>query len=86
MFLLMWVKILTYLAVFKDTRYLIKMIIEIIVEIKTFIFILFLAIIAYAQIMFVAMSMDTNEVSSSLRGSYVLAFGELGSFDTMGLV
>ena len=47
MFMLMWVKILTYLAVFKSTRYLIKMIIEIIAEITTFIVILFIAILAY---------------------------------------
>jgi hypothetical protein len=49
-FMLMWVKILSYFSVFKPTRYLIKMIFEIIADILTFLIILFTAIFAYAQI------------------------------------
>ena len=49
-FLLMWFKILSYLSVFKPTRYLIKMIFEIIADILTFLIILFITIFAYAQI------------------------------------
>ena len=44
----MWFKILAYLTVFKPTRYLIKMIFEIINDITTFLIILFTALIAYA--------------------------------------
>jgi hypothetical protein len=46
-FLMMWIKILNYLAVFKPTRYLIKMIFEIIADIKTFLIILFTTLFAY---------------------------------------
>ena len=48
MFLLIWIKILTYLAVFKATRYLIKMIVDIIKDISTFLIILLTALVAYA--------------------------------------
>ncbi len=85
MFLLMWIKILTYLAVFKKTRYLIKMIIEIIGEITTFLFILFIAILAYAQILYTTKDTDSEETSTA-RGSFLLAFGELGDFESIGLV
>jgi hypothetical protein len=45
---MMWVKILFYFSVFKPTRYLIKMIIEIIADIRTFLIILLAAIVAHA--------------------------------------
>lgn len=41
---------MNYLTVFKPTRYLIKMIFEIITDIKAFLIILFTAMFAYAQI------------------------------------
>lgn len=47
-FFLMWAKILNYFSVFKPTRYLIKMIFEIINDIMTFLIILFTAMFAYA--------------------------------------
>jgi ABC-type multidrug transport system fused ATPase/permease subunit len=84
MFLLMWVKIITYLSVFKSTRYLIKMIMEIIADISTFLIILGIAMMAYAQIMW---SLDQLDVSDEVvRNSYVLAFGELGDFQDFGTV
>ncbi len=83
MFMLMWVKILTYLAVFKKTRYLIKMIIEIIAEITTFLFILIISIVAYTQILYTT---TDSEETSTVRGSFVLAFGELGDFESIGTV
>jgi hypothetical protein len=48
MFLLTWIKVITYQAVFKQTRYLIKMIMEIIADISTFLTILLISMIAYA--------------------------------------
>jgi ABC-type multidrug transport system fused ATPase/permease subunit len=80
----MWVKIITYLSVFKSTRYLIKMIMEIIADISTFLIILGIAMMAYAQIMW---SLDQLDVSDEVvRNSYVLAFGELGDFQDFGTV
>jgi hypothetical protein len=49
-YFLMWYKILNYLTAFKPTRYLIKMIFEIVNDIKAFVIILFAAMTAYAQI------------------------------------
>lgn len=46
--LLLWYKIFNFLTVFKPTRYLIKMIFEIINDIKAFLIILFVAILSYA--------------------------------------
>lgn len=46
--LLLWYKIFNYLTVFKPTRYLIKMIFEIIQDIRAFLIILFVAILSYA--------------------------------------
>lgn len=45
---LMWYKFLNYLTIFKPTRYLIKMIFEIINDIRAFLIILFAAMFAYA--------------------------------------
>lgn len=50
MLLSMWIKIFNYLAVFESTRYLIKMIFEIISDASAFLIILLTAIIAYLQI------------------------------------
>lgn len=47
MLLLMWIKIFNYLAVFESTRYLIKMIFEIIEDVSAFLIILVTAILAY---------------------------------------
>lgn len=47
-FLLMWFKVLAYLSVFKPTRYLIKMIHEILRDVKTFMIVLFTVMFAYA--------------------------------------
>jgi hypothetical protein len=48
---LIWIKLLKYLAVFESFRYLIQMILEILSEIKTFMFLLAIAMTAYCQIM-----------------------------------
>ena len=75
---------LNYLLVFKPTRYLIKMIFEIIKDIKTFLIILFSSLFAYAQISFVldAGSPDVeHDFVLQLKNAYVLSFGELGAFD-----
>lgn len=61
MFILLWIKTLTYLAIFKQTRYLIKMILEIINDIKIFLIILLISMTAFTQIMMVTMD---NELSS----------------------
>lgn len=79
MFMFMWFKILAYLTVFKPTRYLIKMIFEIIGDITTFLIILFTALIAYAQICYVID--NDGEVDMQVRNSYVLALGELGEYE-----
>lgn len=51
MFFLLWVKIFKYLSVFYAFRHLIMMIQEILKDISTFLAILFLAMVAYGQIM-----------------------------------
>ena len=84
-FFLMWVKILSYFSVFKPTRYLIKMIFEIISDILTFLIILFTAIFAYAQINYSFQEAgDPAAVSfyDEMRIGYVMAYGELGDFMT----
>lgn len=78
MLLLMWIKIFNYLAVFESTRYLIKMIFEIIEDVSAFLIILVTAILAYTQII---MSIEETEgLDQTMRNSYVLALGELGEF------
>lgn len=74
----MWYKILSYLTVFKPTRYLIKMTFEIINDITTFLIILFTALIAYAQICYVID--NDGEVDAKIRMSYGLSLGELDEF------
>ena len=54
------------------------MIFEICEEISTFLFILIVAIVAYAQITITIMS--TDDINDNFRNSYVLALGELGDF------
>lgn len=84
-FLLMWFKILAYLSVFKPTRYLIKMIFEIINDISTFLVILFTALFAYAQITYVLTTdPESKSLETDLTNSYVLSLGELGGFDSFG--
>jgi hypothetical protein len=82
-FLLMWIKIFNYLAVFKATRYLIKMIFEIVADIKTFLIILFITLFAYGQIIF---ALTGGDFGSELRMSYGLAYGDLGDYQEMGMV
>lgn len=83
-FLLMWFKILSYLQVFKPTRYLIKMIFEIIGDITTFLVILFTALFAYAQITYIMTDNTDKELTTDLKNSYVLGLGELGEFGDFG--
>jgi uncharacterized membrane protein len=60
------------------------MIMEIIADISTFLIILGIAMMAYAQIMW---SLDQLDVSDEVvRNSYVLAFGELGDFQDFSSV
>lgn len=80
-FLLMWFKIISFLSVFKPTRYLIKMIYEIIRDIQTFLIILFSALFAYAQINYSLVPIEERDIDQDLRSSYVLSLGELGDFD-----
>jgi len=48
MFSFVWIKVIKYLQVFKPLRYLIKMIFECIWNLRTFMTILILAMVAYA--------------------------------------
>ena len=80
----MWFKILSYLSVFKPTRYLIKMTFEIINDITTFLIILFTALFAYAQICYVIDG--DKDVDTELRLSYGLALGELGDIEEFSLI
>ncbi len=70
---------MTYLMVFENIRYLIKMIFEIITGITAFLIILGLTFLAFTQIMF---SFTFGEAGwlAMFRGSYVLSLGELGDF------
>lgn len=52
MFLVVWIKLMQFLAVFKQLRYMVKMITETIKELSTFLIILVIAILAYSQIIY----------------------------------
>ena len=86
MFSFVWIKVIKYLQVFKPLRYLIKMIFECIWNLRTFMTILLLAMVAYAQINQSISTADNSNFIHLLRSSYVLSFGELGSFEDAAVV
>ena len=59
MFGLIWYKLIKYLQVFSATRYLTRMIFEVINDLGTFLLILVIVIVAYAQI---TVSLNTDSV------------------------
>ena len=77
-------KIINYLTIFKPTRYLIKMVSEIIKDIKSFLIILFAAIFAYAQINYSLN--DEIGIDVQLKASYGIAFGDLGDYKELPYV
>jgi len=78
MFLVVWLRIFNQLQVFDPVRYLIKMIMEIIIDIQSFMLILILAMVAYAHISY--LTKEAGNVNEEIKESYVLAFGELGNY------
>ena len=84
--LFMWIKIFSYLAVFKPTRYMIQMISEIINDSKSFMIILFTAMTAYAQVVYTLTPSDQRDIDQAIRQSYVLSLGDLGSFSTIDVL
>jgi hypothetical protein len=50
---LLWLKVLNYLRIFKPTRFFIKMIIEMFIDIKSFLIVFFIAIFAFADTFYV---------------------------------
>ena len=60
------------------------MIFEIMTDISAFVTILFIALLAYSQI--IISITDSDDIDANLRESYVLAFGELGSFAEASLM
>jgi hypothetical protein len=57
------------------------MIFEIIKDISTFMIILFVAVIAYAQISMIDGQADVSDIGEFLKDSYALTLGDLGEFD-----
>ena len=84
MFFLLWIKIFKYLSVFSAFRYFVMMVGETIADIKTFLTILFIAMIAYGQIMLTLSEGD--DYLADFKGGYVLSLGDLGSFDEYGIM
>lgn len=85
-FFLLWIKIFKFLQAFSAFRYIIMMIQEIIKSIGTFLALLFIAMLAYGQIMLTMKPVEDGATWAELRGGYVLALGELGSFDEYNFI
>ena len=83
MFALVWFKAVKYLQVFKATRYLIQMILDVIYDIKIFLMILFVVVFAYGQIL---ISIDPEGPYELMTRAYGLAFGDLGDYSTFSYV
>jgi hypothetical protein len=87
MFVLVWFKLIKYLQVFDATRYLTRMMFDVVADLGTFILILLLVILAYAQITIsIEDSGDAKTFDELSRQAYVLAFGDFGGFDTFTFV
>ena len=78
-FLLMWHKVINYLKVFKATRYIIQMIGEILMDIMSFLLILFTSMFAYSQINYV-LSSEKN-FDGDIKAGYTLSLGDTPDLD-----
>jgi len=76
-----WIRAIAYFRVFKDTRYLIRMIQEIIHDMIPFLIVLMYSILTFALVFCVLseLSGETKTFGDSWRDSYLMNFGE---FDT----
>ena len=84
MSLMLWLKMLYFLRIFKTTGYLIRIIIEVVVDMRHFLFILLLTFVAFGDAMY---NINTSNQSEFIEGGYLgsIAFVYrmvLGDFDT----
>jgi len=79
--LVSWIRCITFFRLFEDTRYMIQLIQEVFVDIKSFFFLLFYSTIAFALV-FIAIKNDSNtSFFDNLASSYLL---DLADFSTDG--
>ena len=85
--LLMWVKLFYFLRIFSSTAYLIRMIIEIMIDMWYFVAVLMLAVLAFGNSFYILGWNDTNPSGPFCGDSFPLAFVlswrmGTGDFDT----
>jgi len=84
---LLWIKLFYYMRIFKPTSSFIRMIIEMFKDIRIFILIFFIAILAFANFYYILDKGNEDKVLGELDSSYggaivytyMQALGELGS-------
>jgi len=84
---LLWIKLFYYMRIFKPTSSFIRMIIEMFKDIRIFILIFFIAILAFANFYYIIDKGNEDKILGELDSSYggaivytyMQALGELGS-------
>lgn len=78
--IIMWLRLLYFFRIFRDTGYYIRMLVEVIKDIKYFIFIFALTIVAFAHAWFVFLKngeeTELENFAAALGYVYNLALGE----------
>lgn len=86
MSLMIWLKMLYFLRIFKTTGYLIRIIIEVVVDMRHFLFILLLTFVAFGDAMYninTSNSADNLFIEGGYTGSIAYVYRMvLGDFDT----
>ena len=77
---LTWTRAIAYFRIFDRTRYLIRMLIEIIIDMIPFLFILFMATIAFSLIFYIVNTEDKS-LNEVLLNTYILNYGEFNTDD-----
>jgi len=68
MSLMIWLKMLYFLRIFKTTGYLIRIIIEVVVDMRHFLFVLLLAFVAFGDAMY---NISTSNTVGFIPGGYL---------------
>mmetsp|Transcript_28847 Transcript_28847/g.28531 ORF Transcript_28847/g.28531 Transcript_28847/m.28531 type:complete len:529 (+) Transcript_28847:1846-3432(+) len=85
--LISWMRGITFFSIFEDTRYMIQLLTEVFMDIKSFLMLLFYSTLAFA---FVFISIEVSkkpdsEFGSFLSNSYLLDLGDFGTDSFSGL-
>jgi hypothetical protein len=71
MSLMLWLKFLYFLRIFKATSYLIRIIIEVVIDMKYFLAVLLLTFIAFGDAIFYINQANSAEVASDEGGRFI---------------